>query len=151
MADFVKLCKDGRLEEVRAALAMGQDVNSRDGHNHTGLMLALYRGHNSVVELLLSQPSLDVNTSNSGGNTALHWATSNVTGLRLLLAHPRLNSINARGWPRSGETPLMRAVGCGSVEAVRELVRVEGVDLETRDDLGRSLEMVAWEEGGPVR
>ena len=37
----------------------------------------------------------------------------------------------------------MMAVCCGSVEVVRELVRVEGVDLETRDDEGESLEQVA--------
>ena len=131
---------------MRAAIARGQDVNSSDGANTTGLMWALFRGHNSVVELLLSQPSLDVNSSNSNGSTALHWARGNVTGLRLLLADPRLTSINARdggGW-----TPLMSAVWWGSVEVVRELVRVEGVDLETRDGEGRSLEQVARQRGG---
>ena len=141
MTEFWRLCRTGRLEELRAALARGQDVNSSDGGNTTGLMWALHEGHNSVVELLLSQPSLDVNTSASNGSTALHCTSSNVTGLRLLLADPRLTSINARGY--LGRTPLMRAVMCGSVEVVRELVRVEGVDLETRDDRGRSLEEVA--------
>ena len=64
-----------------------------------------------------------------------------MTGLRLLLADPRLTSINARvGF---GNTPLMWAVSDGSVECVRELVMVEGVDLETRDDDGMSLEQVA--------
>ena len=146
MPPFWSLCEAGRLQEVGAALARGQDVNSRDRYNVTGLMRALDKEHNSVVELLLSQPSLDVNTSNSYGRTALHWAYSNVTGLRLLLADPRLTSVNARdcgGW-----TPLMRAVWWGSVEVVRELVRVEGVDLETRDDGGRSLEQVARESNG---
>ena len=88
MSPIWDLCEEGNLEEVRAALARGEDVNSSDG-DMTGLMLALHRGHNSVVELLLSQPSLDVNSSDSGGSTALHWVDSNVTGLRLLLADPR--------------------------------------------------------------
>ena len=126
---------------MRAELAGGQDVNSCDGYNITALMLALLRGHNSVVELLLSQPSLDVNSVNCNGSTALHWASSNMTGLRLLLADPRLTSVNTRDC--NGRTPLMRAMRCGRVEVVRELVRVEGVDLETRDDEGSSLEEVA--------
>ena len=106
------------------------------------MMWALDRGHNSVVELLLSQPNLDVNSITSNGLTALHYASRNVTGIRLLLAHPpRLTSVNARGY--AGWTPLMSAVWWGSVEVVRELVRVEGVDLETRDDQGSSLEEVA--------
>lgn len=39
-AEFVKLCCDGDLEGVRAALQSGVDVNSKgeDGYNHTGLM-----------------------------------------------------------------------------------------------------------------
>ena len=93
-----ELCRDGNLEGLRAALASGQDINSYDGAGWTGLMRALWQGHNSVVELLLSQPSLDVNASNNYGITALHWASAsnNVTGLRLLLADPRLTSGNAR-------------------------------------------------------
>ena len=142
MPAFWSLCQAGRLEEVRDAIARGQDINSTGGANMTGLMFALARGHNSVVELLLCQPSLDMNLSDSDGHTALHCAHSNVTGLRLLLADPRLTtSINARGW--CGQTPLMTAMWNGSVEVVRELVRVEGVDLETRDDQGSNLEQVA--------
>ena len=129
---------------VRAAIDGGQDLDISDANNTTGLMWALLEGHNSVVELLLSQPSLDVN---SNGSTALHWANSNVTGLRLLLADPRLTtSINARSC--AGETPLMEAVYHGSVEGVQELVRVVGVDLETRDDYGRSLEQLAMATTG---
>ena len=141
MTSFPHLCEEGRLEEVRAALARGQDVNSSVRDNRTGLMGAILGGHNSVVELLLSQPSLNVNSTTSIGATALHLACPNVTGLRLLLADPRLTSINARDG--FGNTPLMWAVSDGSVECVRELVMVEGVDLETRDDDGTSLEQVA--------
>ena len=37
------------------------------------------------------------------------------------------------------------AVYSGSVEVVRELVMVKGVDLETRDDEGKSLKEMARE------
>ena len=141
-----ELCREGNLKGVKAAIDGGQDLNSSNANNSTGLMWALTRGHNSVVELLLSQPSLDVNTSDISGDTALHCAYSNVTGLKLLLQASRLTSINARD--RHGYTPLMMAVCHGSAEVVQELVRVVGVDLETRDDYGRSLEELAMATTG---
>ena len=56
-----RLCRDGRLEKVRAALARGEEVNQRDVYGSTGLMLAARNGREDVVELLLQQPGLDVN------------------------------------------------------------------------------------------
>ena len=143
MAPFLQLCSDGDLEEVRAALARGEDVNSRDKNKVTGLMGTLFKAHNTVVEVLLQHPSLDINRSDCRGFTAVHWAclADNVTSLRMLLGDPRLTSVNTRihcGW-----TPLMVAVHKGSVECVRELVRVEGVDLGTRDGKGWGLEQEA--------
>ena len=133
MAPFLELCASGDLEGVRAAVARGQDVNANggDGRNMTGLMVLLLCGHNSLVELLLQQPSLDMNLSDRHGDTALHYGVlrDNVTGLRMLLGDPRMNSVNKRS--HTGNTALMVAVIKGSVECVRELVRVEGVDLGT--------------------
>ena len=90
-------------------------------------MWALFGGRNSVAELLLSEPSLDVNYSDS----ALRMANRDVTGLRLLLADPRLASIIARCC--RGRTPLVLAVFHGSVVVFWELVRVNGVEMETSD------------------
>ena len=95
---FRQLCDDGDLEGVRAAIARGEDVNSWEKHNMTGLMWASYRGHNSVVKVLLQQRSLDINSSDNRCNAALHYAcdNGNLTGLRMLLGDPRLTSVNAR-------------------------------------------------------
>ena len=59
----------------------------------------------------------------------------------MLLEDPRLTSVNTRNQP--GETPLMTAVTEGSVKCVRELVRVKGIDLGTRNGDRRGLEEVA--------
>ena len=56
-----ELCEEGELTEVRAALARGEDVNSKSEDNDTGLMLAIVNGNNSIVRLLLEQPTLDLN------------------------------------------------------------------------------------------
>ena len=143
MAPFWQLCDDGDLEGVRAAIARGEDVNGGDNQNMTGLMWALVMEHNSVVNVLLQQPSLDINRIASNGNTAIHWSCScgNMTGLRMLLGDPRLTSVNAGS--KGGFTPLMVAVLKDKAEFVRELMRVEGVDLEARDGEGRSPEDLA--------
>ena len=60
MSPLWKLCEFGNLAEVREALASGEDVNSKDENNRTGLMLAVSGGHNNVVELLLDQPDVDL-------------------------------------------------------------------------------------------
>ena len=84
----------GILDEVRRALAKGEDVNSKDENNRTGLMYAVWKNHNPVVILLLEQPTVDLNCTNQNGTTALHYAVDddNVDGVRMLLADPRLAS-----------------------------------------------------------
>ena len=55
-----KVCQDGKLKKVRAALARGEEVSNRKG-GYTGPMFAANNGNEAVVELLLQQPGLDVN------------------------------------------------------------------------------------------
>ena len=130
----------GILDEVRRALAKGEDVNSKDENNRTGLMYAVWKNHNPVVRLLLEQPTVDLNCINIHGCTALHWAAGadNAEGVRLLLADPRLNTVNHKD--RWGRTPVMAAMKWKSVNALRELVNHPSVDLDTRDGSGSSLE-----------
>ena len=136
MAPLWKLCEQGNLAGVRAALARGEDVNSKDADNRTGLMCALMQKHNSIVRLLLEQPTLDLNCSSGVGRTALHWAFNNVEAVRMLLADPRLTTANH--YDTYGRTPVMAAMFLNNMDALRELVAHPSVDLDTRD--GRSLE-----------
>ena len=134
------LCRVGNLDKVRRALARGEDVNSKDENNTTGLMLAVVHKRNSVVRLLLEQPTVDLNCILQHGTTALHFAVDgdNVEGVRMLLADPRLNTVNHKNmW---GQTPVMFAMDCQKVNALRELVNHPSVDLDTRDGSGSSLE-----------
>ena len=144
-----ELCERGDLEDVREALVRGEDVNGNDSDGMTGLMWAVKHKHNSIVEFLLQYPGVDVNCQDSLGGTALHWSVShdNPEGLRLLLAHPGVRSLNTR--TRDGMTPLMAAMFFDSLSCVRELVGVEGEDLDTRDGQGRSLEEVARTSNEP--
>ena len=88
MADFVELCRSGKLSKVIAAVGRGVDVNSVDTGGDSGLMEAVKNSHNQVIEWLLQQPAIDVSRRGWGGYTALHQAVwgKNPVGLSLLLA-----------------------------------------------------------------
>ena len=145
-----QLCDRWEVEGVREALASGQQVNQRGGdRGWTGLMLAASSGHASILQLLMNQPGLDVNLTDGSGRTALHLACyktfEDVGIVKLLLAHPSLTCLNARD--SSGGTPIMAAVHSGNVACVKELAKLPGVDLETRNSEGLGLEEVARREG----
>ena len=131
------LCDFGNVEEVREALQAGGDPN-------TFLMCAIMRGKEEVVNLLLEQPSIEVNAKDDGDNTALHWACAggNVAILNQLLAVPGI-LVNERerglGW-----TPIMAAIELARLDIVRVMAAVEKVDLDVRDDSGLSLEDLAY-------
>ena len=58
MAPLWELCKDGKLDEVRSALARGEDVNDKDCDGFTALMFAVAMMQNSIVKLLLDEPGV---------------------------------------------------------------------------------------------
>ena len=96
-AEFVKLCWDGDLEGVQAALQSGVDVNSTDEDGQTGLMRSLLNRRTGVASLLLEQEGIDINISDNREITALHIAArydQNSECLAMLLA--RTTSVNQR-------------------------------------------------------
>ena len=130
-----QLCRDGKLEEVRAALKRGDNVNSRGSlFKTTALMYAIYHNHNQVVKLLLDDPLLGVNSRNTDGETALHFAVDygNLEAVQLLLADPRLNS--ASPVANSGDTPLMRAMKTRQNEMMSVLLAHKGMDVNRDRD-----------------
>ena len=125
MPKLWELCHDGKLDEVRAALSRGGDVNDKDSYGTTALMWAVANSHNSIVRLLLDQPAVKVNEKSNFGFTALHWAAwrNNAEGARMLLLHPGFNSPNSTN--NSGKTGLMIPVIGRRKEVLFELVKLE--------------------------
>jgi len=105
-------------------------VNSKDSFGRTALMCAVINKHNSIVKLLLDQPSVKVNEKLNSGKTALHFAAgaNNPEGATLLLLHPGFNSANATD--NLGDTALMVAVRNCKKDVLVELVRHDSVSLE---------------------
>ena len=96
-----KLFKNGQIEELRVALASGEDVNSRNAAKETLLMYvvqpSLSKARVSILRVLLEQPSIEVNLVDDKGQTVLHLATlfGRCEAVRLLLADPRVD-VNSR-------------------------------------------------------
>ena len=129
MSRLLELCRDGKLAEVRAALARGEDVNSKNSYGRTALMWAVWFKHNSIVKLLLDQPAVDVNVKDKWGQTALHRAAyvNNAEGARMLLLHKDFNSANVTN--NNGFTALKSDVALKKEEVLCELVEHQCVSL----------------------
>ena len=149
---FVRMCRVGDITGVQAAIDNGDDVNQEDSYGQTGLMLALINSQNSVVQLLLNHPQIDINKAPFRKPTgaikigkrscALHYAveTDNHEGLKALLDRQDLTIINQRSY--GGWTPIMGAVVSSAVNCFNLLLADPRVDLDTRDDYQRSPEEV---------
>lgn len=142
---FWKLCWKGDLEGVRVAIRRGDNINQLHVEfGMTGLIWAVWNNHLGVVQLLLDQPSINVNLQNNCGMTALHHCVfsgkDNLGALRLLVASP---SLMLNVLDDLLMSPLMAAVYWGSTNCARELLKLDGVEKEIRDADGRSLEEVA--------
>ena len=65
--------KRGDVQRVRDLLERGTDVDARDGHGQTALMLAAHAGHREVVEVLIGHRA-NLNTTAKYGLSALMLA-----------------------------------------------------------------------------
>ena len=74
--EWEKAIRVGDVEELRRLADAGADVNSRDKHGQTGLMLAAMRGHTEVVRLLVERGA-DLNVTAKYKLSALMLAVLN--------------------------------------------------------------------------
>ena len=65
---------DGDIEAVKKFLAVGTDVNAKEGWEWTPLHYAAIRGHKEIAELLIAKGA-NVNAKNNVGDTPLDLAT----------------------------------------------------------------------------
>ena len=88
----------GDIQDVRELLDQGRDVEARDRHGQTALMLAAHGGHREVVEALVAHQA-NLNTSAKYGLNALMLA--------LIAGHEQV----ARLLANAGTDLSMRATG----------------------------------------
>ena len=105
------------------------NVNVRNAHGETALMLACLKGHLALAKLLISKQA-DINQP---GWTPLHYAATggHVELIQFLLEESAY--IDAES--PNGTTPLMMAARYGSAKATQLLID-EGADLQVKNQLG---------------
>jgi ankyrin repeat protein len=118
--------QNGRAEIVQLLLSRGADPEERLGarnHHQTPLIRAVAEGHTAVVDILLDQGKVRIETEDENGKTALYYAvTENKpdTLKQLLLRKPNLEVRDRNG---GGYTPLHRAAQASQSEITRLLLK----------------------------
>ncbi|MFC8721443.1 ankyrin repeat domain-containing protein [Kitasatospora sp. NPDC057198] len=137
----------GDLAAVRAALAEGADLEARDPHGRTALLLAALADRVPVAELLVAAGA-DPNAQDEREDSP--WLVTGVTGsvpmMRALLpAGPDFGLTN-----RFGGVSLIPAAERGHVPYVRAVLAETGIDVDHVNRLGWTalLEAVILGDGG---
>ena len=73
-SDFVALCKEGTVQEIRAVLLKGAKPNAKNDGGRTALMMVAAHNKNPEVITALINAGADVNAKNEYGDTAIDHA-----------------------------------------------------------------------------
>ncbi|MGA7748958.1 MAG: ankyrin repeat domain-containing protein [Gallionella sp.] len=116
---FVQSAEKGDRNAVLLFLDSGVDINSRDEHGWTPLMISTFNGKEEVA-ILLIRSGADVNAKDTAGYGPLHWAAFNgYSEVVKLLVEKRAN-VNATS--KHGLTPLLQAATRGHLITVGQLI-----------------------------
>jgi len=122
-ATWERAVRRGDVQAVREMLGAGSDVNSRDRHGQTALMLAAHHGHRELVETLV-EAGADLNVTAKYNLTALMLAivAGHAAVARVLVqagANPGVRGAGAPGF--AGKTALDLAVARQMTEICADL------------------------------
>jgi len=143
---FMHAAKQGGVALITRFIDMGIDINIRDDHSNTVLMIAAKYGHQTIVSELLETPDIDINAKDMYGDTALMMAAwfgyLDVVECLLHGKNLQINSVNVEG-----NTALMLAADAGHKAIVARLIATPGIKRNIRDAEGNTALMLACSEG----
>ncbi|BDX21518.1 hypothetical protein TUM22923_08390 [Polynucleobacter sp. TUM22923] len=166
IADFTKAAKFDDVSEVKTLIKSGVNPNTLDPKGNPMLIVAIRDKSSKVVDLLLSEKSIDINLSNKNGENPLMIASieGELTVVQSMVIKNKAD-VNKTGWTplhyacttgkldvaqfllsngakinalsQSETTPLMMAVGSGNDNLIKYLLD-QGADLRLRNHEGYS-------------
>lgn len=143
-SEQLDILRRGDTAELRRLLDSGVDVNSRDDHGNTMLMLsAVYSSPESMA--LLLERGASVNAANGAGATALMRAASDTAKIQLLLEHRA--DVHARS--ALGNTALLLAARPPRSHNAVKLLLAHGADARTTNSFGAT-PLMAAAAGGDI-
>ncbi len=119
-ADWEQAARRGDLDTLRQLLAGGADIDARDAHGQTALMVAARHNHPAAVALLAGHGA-DLDHTAKFHLTALMIAVINghVAIVRTLVSAGADRSVRGSGAPGfHGKTALDLAIAAGQAEVI---------------------------------
>ena len=119
--------EQGDAASLRAALAAGEDPNTRDADSYTPIHLSAGMGAADALSALLDDPRTEVDATDDVGESPLHLAAAagrTEAARRLLLHGAEVDAASQHGY-----TPLHMAAQHGHL-AIAELLIEAGAALE---------------------
>ncbi len=132
--ELFQAVRNNDIAILKAQLAKGVDVNSRDKRGNTPLMQAATFGSVEAVKLLLNSGA-DVNARNQFENTALILSATDPEKAALLVEKGA--DVNAQ--TKQGRTALMIAARCDGCSQTVSLLLSKGADATAKDGHGSSV------------
>ena len=154
IAKIVAIIKNrdyGRMEEIHLKLMLREDnwnVNMKDASGFAALHWAMQKDKANLVRILLSRQETELDITNTEYQcwTPLHMACHSdaATVIPLYCKDVRCTPELLNKRDDHGDSPLMLAVKSGSLDCVRQLAKVAGVEWNITDHRsGHSLVQVA--------
>ncbi|XP_071085488.1 fibronectin type 3 and ankyrin repeat domains protein 1-like [Haliotis cracherodii] len=136
--DIHDACNRGNLPRVKRILSQGNvDIESKEMHGRTPIMLAAYWGHGDMFNVIMSEQP-DVSKLDKDGNNILHLACygGDMKVVKYVLSQ-NMADINSRN--QQGKTPLMWAASCGHKELFIYLLDIGHADMSQVDNDGNTV------------
>ncbi|KAH7161143.1 ankyrin repeat-containing domain protein [Dactylonectria macrodidyma] len=134
----------GQLESVKLLIAAGVSVEDKNGGVFSPLTSAIREDRRDIVQFLVKEGGADLNSPGEHLPVvkALRRHRDDTEILEFLLENGADPNKLYRGW-----NGIMQAVENGDETVLRLLADKAGVDLEVRDELGRSVTEIAASRG----
>lgn len=134
-----------QLESVKLLLAAGVSVEDKNGGVFSPLTTAIREDRKEIVKYLLDFAGADINAP--GEHLPIVKALRRYEGgdteiIEMLLDHGADPNKIYRGW-----NAIMQAIENGDAEILKMIARKSGVNLEAKDEMGRSVSDMAASRG----